>query len=453
MASRQSSERAPGFAYVAAAILFLTLVLGGATHGEALTSLAARLLCLGLLAYCLWMLPRDRPSVPTLVGLGLFALVALLAVVQLVPLPPDTWSRLPGRAYLVETFRTAGLPLPALPLSLTPDATLNLLPGLIAPAAMFLAAARCNSAGRRGLALAVLIGATASLFLAALQLTGGQESPLRIYSITNDDAGVGFFANRNHQAALLVCAIPLTVSLAAWLIRRGGTTALVVTGVALGGVLLLIVGLGITLSRAGVILAGVALIGSLLMVMRTRTYPGRNLLALSLLGTIILGAGLIFLFAFGGLSGRFSKDPAEDLRIAAVPTIIHTAQSFSPVGAGFGAFVPAYQIHEPPQLISEQFLNHAHDDYLELWVDGGWAALALAGLVGLWWLWRSGAAWLTSREEAEMSRAASLMILVLLAHSAVDYPLRTISMAAVFGLACGLLTPKSLTENRDGVRS
>ncbi|MDB5438504.1 MAG: hypothetical protein JWM33_931, partial [Caulobacteraceae bacterium] len=72
MTSRQSSEGAPLFAYLAAAILFLTLALGGATHGEALTSLAARLLCLGLLTYCLWMAPRDRLSVATLLGLGLF---------------------------------------------------------------------------------------------------------------------------------------------------------------------------------------------------------------------------------------------------------------------------------------------------------------------------------------------------------------------------------------------
>lgn len=440
------------FAYWAAAILFLSLALGGATHGEAITSLVARLLCVGLLTYCLWMLPRDRPSAATLLGLGLFVLIALLALAQLVPLPAETWTKLPGRGFLVETFKTAGLPLPPLPLSLTPDATLDLLPGLAAPAAMFLAAARCNSAGRRILVLALLGGAIASLLLAALQLTGGQDSPLRIYEVTNDDAGVGFFANRNHQAALLVCAIPLTVYCAAWIIRRGGMTALAATALALGGVLLLIVGLGITLSRAGVILGGVALVGSLLMIMRTHAYPGRKLLAWSLLGTAVVGAALVFLFAFGGLSGRFNKDPGQDMRVAALPTIIQTAQAFSPVGAGFGAFVPAYQMREPASLISPQFLNHAHDDYLELWVDGGWAGLALVGLVALWWLWRSAAAWSTSREEAELQRAASVVIFTLLAHSALDYPLRTIAVAAAFGLACGLMTPKSLTGYKDRVR-
>ena len=45
------------------------------------------------------------------------------------------------------------------------------------------------------------------VFVGLFQVAGGPESPLRYFEITNPTEAVGFFANRNHFAALLYCLI------------------------------------------------------------------------------------------------------------------------------------------------------------------------------------------------------------------------------------------------------
>ena len=61
-----------------------------------------------------------------------------------------------------------------------------------------------------------LIGA----FLGILQVAQGPTSALRFYQFTNPNEAVGFFANRNHFAALVNVLILLT---AAWAVEAGGS--------------------------------------------------------------------------------------------------------------------------------------------------------------------------------------------------------------------------------------
>ena len=60
--------------------------------------------------------------------------------------------------------------------------------------------------------LAVIFAPCESMPVDLLQMMGGADSPLRFYAVTNPDRAVGFFANANHHAALLYCAIPFAVS-------------------------------------------------------------------------------------------------------------------------------------------------------------------------------------------------------------------------------------------------
>ena len=66
--------------------------------------------------------------------LVLTALMLLVPLIQLVPLPPSIWTALPGRAPVADGFRLLGQPLPWLPMSLAPARTvaslLWLLPAL-----------------------------------------------------------------------------------------------------------------------------------------------------------------------------------------------------------------------------------------------------------------------------------------------------------------------------------
>jgi hypothetical protein len=98
-------------------------------------------------------------------------------------------------------------------------------------------------------------------------------------------------------------------------------------------------------------------------------------------------------------------------------------------------------------------VNHAHNDYLELLLEIGFAAVVAVAAV-LYWVgakaWRS---W-TERHEpnAPLARAGSLIGLMLLLHSLVDYPLRTLALSCLFALSCALMIPPRPAAVRRRVR-
>jgi hypothetical protein len=64
----------------------------------------------------------------------------------------------------------------------------------------------------------------------------------------------------------------------------------------------------------------------------------------------------------------------------------------------------------------------------------------------IWLVRNSLRIWRTSQNESApldlaLSRAGTLIVVLLLLHSFVDYPLRTIAMMSVFAFACGLMVP------------
>jgi len=81
--------------------------------------------------------------------------------------------------------------------------------------------------------------------------------------------------------------------------------------------------------------------------------------------------------------------------------------------------------------VAAEFTNHAHNDYLEILLEGGVIAAAILVLYVLMLI--------TARPPTPIQRAALLSILALLVHSAVDYPLRTVAIALLFAVLNGIL--------------
>jgi O-antigen ligase len=135
-------------------------------------------------------------------------------------------------------------------------------------------------------------------------------------------------------------------------------------------------------------------------------------------------------------------DPVSDYRTQISETTLRAAWDYFPLGSGFGTFVPAYAMHETPATILSAYVNHAHNDWLELWLEGGMPA-ALVMLAFLAWyfanlyrLWRPQ----ENPEGILLARASAITCGLLLLHSLADYPLREPSLAVVFGLVCALMT-------------
>ena len=83
--------------------------------------------------------------------------------------------------------------------SLDPAATESALWSLLPATAMFVSVLLVPAKARKVLLFMLLAIGVGNVAMGAAQLAGGNGSPLRLYSPTNLDQAVGFFANRNHM--------------------------------------------------------------------------------------------------------------------------------------------------------------------------------------------------------------------------------------------------------------
>ena len=416
--------------------------------------LAVRLAAILVGSLALWRLFGVGLPSRSRAGVLLLAATIALPLLQLVPLPPDVWTRLPGRTAAAESLRLAGVPAPWLPISLAPEATWRSVLGLLAPAAMFCAVLGLNAEARRSVVWTLPPIALLGVVLGILQLSGGQDSPLRLYAVTNADSAVGFFANRNHQAMMLVASIPFAIVLGAARARaRNGPSAfwLAATGAV---VVVLLVGAAATRSRAGVLLAALATFGSIAIVAFKGRSPAQSRWAaagpaLASLAAAGLSLGLVLAFSFTPLASRFQSALSEDLRAQIAPKTLELAAQYGPVGSGIGSFRAIYRTAERPEDVREAYINNAHNDFLELWLETGWAGAALIILFIAWVAAAASRALRSRSDESALCLAGALVVALLLAHSLVDYPLRTPALATLFALACGLTAPAMGPRQRE----
>lgn len=454
-----------GLACLTGGVLAASIALGGATRsgypGDTLLQFLAIILLIAALRDIVLSGSVLHFKWP-LIFLGSLALVPM---VQLLPLPVELWSRLPGRAVISQTYALIDQPRPAFPLSLTPSATYLSGLALLPPAAVFLGALTLGYAHRRGVSFVLIAMGIVSVVLGLLQLAQGPNSALRFYEITNKTEAVGFFANRNHFAALLCVA---TLFVAAHLTdaigtmgqrtarRRADANVAVPLLTWLTALLMLTAAQLMARSRAGLVLTDLALAAAIAMGMADRRIATSN----PGFGRLIVGAaaGSILLFlplALYRILDRFGADPFADARIGFAGKTISAALAYMPFGSGLGSFVPVYQLYEQTSDVGLTYANHAHNDVLEIWLETGIIGIALMGVFGVWIVRRATSLWsehsgVIGGVDLGLARAASVAVLLLLAHSSVDYPLRTTAMMTVAAVALAfLIKPAKLFERQN----
>ena len=192
---------------IAAAVLLAALVLGGGqgTLGDS----SVQLLALGLVGVSLWRhVAEEAARLPRIAWLAL--LPCTLPLLQLLPIPESLWLLPEARQALATELAAAPVD-SAQRWSLVPLATERALVWLLPAIALYLSALQLD-AGRRKALVGVLVAmAAVNVVLGLAQVAGGTDSALRFYTITNPTEAVGFFANRNHLASLLVIALPFVV--------------------------------------------------------------------------------------------------------------------------------------------------------------------------------------------------------------------------------------------------
>lgn len=439
-------SRLPVGFVLASVTLAASLLLGGASRTNEVQVAVIELLSVPTLLWALWSLAADGSWKSHRLPIAILTAMALIPLVQLIPLPADIWASWPGHQAAADGLRAAGLDIGWRPISLTPLETSGHLLALLPPVAIFVTVLSLSERQRLWLTSMVVIVAVLSILIGGLQVAGGSQSPLYFYHPTNPDSAVGLFSNRNHQASMLIAALPFA---SLWVAFGGKSERFKIpmTVAAIAFFLVAIIGLVIVRSRAGVFMLAPALVASFVILSTARSTRNRKTLAL-VGGGVVVALFLAVAFGMGPLLERFSDDQG-DLRGATSATVLEASTRYLPFGSGVGSFVPVYGSVEPIDTMKPAYWNHAHNDLVEVWLETGVLGLAVLGLFLIWWLAATVRAWRSaSFGGASLPQAATIVTALLMVHSLVDYPLRTLALAGVFALACGLME-KARTQAPD----
>lgn len=419
------------------AFLAILWIAGGASRADVLGQSVVRFSAWTIILVAILAFPRvdwravKEPAV-------ILGAAALLVALQLVPLPPAIWTELPGRAIFTEVAVLTGTEQSWRPLSISPSGTTNALASLIVPATVLLLAANLTREQHWRIAMFLLGLVLAGAVLGVLQFSGANFNNPLINTVTG--AVAGNFANRNHFAAFLGigCVLALT-----WAFRD--EAVLWKVGAAFGSLLIFILLILATGSRSGVIVGLAGIVLTFLAFRRRaahtfKTIPHKIAVPVFIVGIAIV-TGAIWLSV--GLNRAASVDRATmlegaaDLRSQIWPTVLDMIQRYFPAGTGFGTFDPVFRIGEPDGLLNPQYINLAHNDWLQILLEGGLIGLIFSAVTIFWFVLRSFQAW-TSKHRSGGGRllaiAGSIIAALVLVASVTDYPSRTPMIMAVLTL-------------------
>lgn len=364
--------------------------MGGSSVAGLPTTFALQLLCLPLFAIA----PREGEQLYSPVVLGLLAAAALVIAFQLLPL--GTWLK-PGLEGQHD------------PLAISGDwsRTLDALLFFLAPAALFLALGNLSENSLNRVVAFLMAGVILNLILALVQFAA--SSPLLV-GLLPYPTSAGFFANQNHFASLLFVGIPFVIYQFV-AVRRTWLSLIVVALMVLTGFA--------TRSVAGAFLSAGAALVSYAVVSELRPRLRAVLLLVAAVGIIVLALNP---------NNVLELNPENPIDRTSIWE--NTAQgvlAHLPLGSGFGTFEIVYPAFENESDIVTHFANHAHNEYLEIALEGGLPAMVL--LIAYLAVLGGGAA---RGAMPPLRRASYCAIIFLLIHSLIDYPLRTMGMALVF---------------------
>lgn len=413
---------------------------GGVTADDTSINEWMQLLALPVLALAMLVLVADVPDQRyRRWGIAAALLIVAVPLLQLLPLPAAWWGTPPARAALSGDLLQAGVAGLQHRWSLAPAETENAIWTLMPALAAFFAAMALQPDHRRRLAQVVVLLVLINVLFAFFQVGLPRDSALRLYQ--DFDAGFGgLLANTNHQATALIIGIALAVGLAVEAYGRAarGETRAHQPWWYAGLALFFLLMVPLSTSRAGMAIALPALAAALLL---TGAVP---LARIGRSKRVTAGAIVLSVFAVVGARtamGWMAVDEAEELRHTLSSAALAIGNAQAPLGSGVGSFIPVFEQGAPSSLWLATYVNHAHNEYAQWWLTTGWLGmLALACVLAL----LLAAGWQIVRLNGRGSHAilaASCFVAVcaVLAHSWVDYPLRTTTLMTTTAALAGLM--------------
>jgi putative inorganic carbon (HCO3(-)) transporter len=400
-----------------------------------------------------------------------FGKIALVPVVlsgivllQLCPLPSSLLHRLAGRDVPQPDIGTGYL-------SFEPYATrTHFLILLTCFVAFYFAQLVSRDRRRKQFFIGALVAlGTFEAFYGLVQYLSGWQQIFTYVKKFDLEEATGTYINRNHYAGFLEMILPFSLALVFYEYAklRGdrdskvnlqsviGKSAIQKLVLSLAISVVLCAALVFSRSRMGILAAAASILVIFALVAISRLH-GRmgTLLAASF---IILSVCLALWIGPGPIVSRFQTVNEEyslggQSRISmwgdALPLIKHHPW----LGTGFGTFPIAYTSSQTAFL--SQFVNHAHNDYLEVAADLGIPATAILFVSILFILGRAIRSFLSG--ERDFERAVALgcagSIVAILLHSFADFnlyiPANALLLATILGLAVSVRMPSSEARSK-----
>ena len=448
-AADRTGATGPVLFWIAASILvFAPLVRGGNRPLPLLVLEFAGLIALVALAWSRHGAESWR-ALPAALRWGL-AILVVAPLVQLVPLPESWWAALPGHGSYAGVLDVAQAPGGWRPMSINPHATQYSWLVMIPCLAMFLTVQALDRRQVRALALVFVAVAVSEAVLGILQAGVGKDSILNLGNPHAVGAAAGTYVNKNHFAALMAMALP--VLLAFWaaetmppldangerlrehprhadvkLARRMLWSLLIV---------LVIAALLFTRSRAGIGFGLAAFAAaSLALVWNAGTLRIR---------VVLVAAAALALAAYVGLTPileRFAPDEISlgyEGRMRIAMGAVRGGLEFLPFGSGLGTFADVFRRYQVEGLTG--FIDHAHNDYAEVFLELGIAGIAAVALLAIAYLlrWTVIAGRRLSRSRGYLQVGAGFAVLAVALHGAFDFNFHIPANAICFALLAGI---------------
>jgi O-antigen ligase len=446
-----------------AMLIFAPLIMGG---NRPLPLLILELAAIILLGLRLLSPGFSQPlSSPLLILLG--ALVAL-PLVQLLPLPELVWNWLPGRSFYGAASSAAGSPPGYRSLSLIPYITESAMLVLLVPVAVFLATVSTSEAQLKQLINLFIALAVIQAIIGLAQFGTGSMTVLPGLEGEAIFAAHGTYPNSDHLAGLLEMALPVALGLLIANIQVGSgsqsrstrkvtirqrISRLFASGIRFNRVaiygaagLAILLGLTFSHSRTGVALAMLGILVSSL-VFGSRVGGQRS--SRLVVAFTVVAIALALEIGLSSVLSRFTgKGMTDDMRWSIYAATVKGIREFFPIGSGFGTYPAVFRRFQPGNI--PDFVNHAHNDYLEWLFEGGLAAaLLMIGFLALYLLrWRK----IWPREAycppyCFMRMSAGIGLFLMGLHGMIDFNLHIPANAVYFAFLAGVFFHQATPAN------
>ncbi len=438
---RSSLSQRSGASLVAMLAVAALMIFGGPIPGIGATSLFAvtGLALLGALVGIDW---RTALRVqPRAMRFGLTG-IALLPLVQIVPLPPSLWHILPGQELRIRILALTGQADSWQPLSVTPLFTAAAAVVSIVFVALVLLLLTLSAREVRRVAWLIVALVTLNILIGLVQVASGGQI-LQFYAASDHGALIGFFANKNHAALVLAASLPVVAYLLGSREHPEGTR----TWLGLFASIVL-VALVTTNSRAGIGfgITAVLLLGTLY-IRAVRPIHIVTIASLALIGVLVISTTS----AFEQVFSRFN-DVDEDLRWQFLRTSQPLIQRYWMLGSGIGSFSTLYMVSENLAWVKPTFVNQLHNEYPQLLLEAGipGVAMLIALVTGL--IQRGMRVWFGGADHRLPLFCGAIILMLIAVHSGVDYPLRRPAVLPILALAMILVIRGDLTASTGLVR-